>query len=220
MQEFKGKTATDYDKNIKKVLPGYDLLHQLTAAYLAENLKNNAEILLVGAGTCRELEALGNLNLGWKFCAQDISADMLEIGKTKLSPNILKRTEFFCTPIENLPAKKFDAVLSLFVLHFVENPTQKQFFLNEIAKRTKDEGFLILADLFQTQIENSYKFLAKQYEIIGMSQLGIERSVKNLKTNFYPISQKKLDELLENATFKTKQKFFQALEFAAFVINK
>lgn len=246
MKEFSGKIAEDYDRNILKVLPGYDLAHQLTAAYLQTSLPNNAKILLVGAGTCKELELLGALNSSWKFYAQDIAQDMLNIAKQKLPEDIVKRTEFFHSDLSLLPQQKFDAVLSLFVLHFVESRADKKEFLQQIKNRLKPEGVLLLADLMtmenfanlgnlgdsknlenlenlesleNTDTQSKYNFLANQYKIMGMSDAGVERSIINLRTNFYPLKEKELDKLLQELGFAKKINYFQALEFVAYIIK-
>lgn len=219
MKKFEGKIAEDYDTNILKVLPGYELVHKLSGAYLKTHLKDNAEILLVGAGTCKELELLGQLNSTWKFYAQDIQEDMLIIGKQKLAKNILARSQFLYDELHNLGDKKFDAVLSIFVLHFVPSYNKKLDFLYQIKKRLKNNGFLVLADLMNLNFDKDYKFLANQYEIMGMSPAGISRSIANLKENFYPQTEKDLDKILMELNFSAKQKYFQALEFSSYIIN-
>lgn len=219
MKKFESKVAEDYDTNILKVLPGYDLVHKLTGAYLKSRLKDDAEILLVGAGTCKELELLGKLNSSWKFYAQDIAQDMLSLGEQKLTKDVLKRTEFLCDQLHNLAPKKFDAILSIFVLHFVPTYEKKRDFLYQINKRLKNNGFLILADLMNLNLDEDYNFLANQYNIMGMSPAGINRSILNLSENFYPQTEKDLDKTLTELKFSNKQKYFQALEFSAYIIN-
>ena len=81
MPTFKGEEAQEYDNRITRLVPGYELLHQLTNAQLKATLKDNAHILVVGAGTGKEILALAALNPTWQFTAQDTSSDMLAIAK-------------------------------------------------------------------------------------------------------------------------------------------
>ena len=71
MPTFTGEEAQEYDNSITRLVPGYELLHQLTNAQLSATLTDNAHILVVGAGTGKEIAALANLNSTWQFTAQD-----------------------------------------------------------------------------------------------------------------------------------------------------
>lgn len=76
-ERFEGAGAQDYDGRIPLLVPGYELLHRLSAAQLMTRLGPGGRVLLVGVGTGSELLLLGRLCPHWQFVAQDISADML-----------------------------------------------------------------------------------------------------------------------------------------------
>lgn len=76
-ERFEGAGGLDYDGRIPLLVPGYELLHRLSAAQLMTRLGPGGKVLLVGVGTGHELLLLGRLCPHWQFVAQDISADML-----------------------------------------------------------------------------------------------------------------------------------------------
>lgn len=80
-ERFAGEGAQAYDERIPLLVPGYELLHQLSAAQLMTRLGPGVRVLLVGVGTGSELVLLGRLCPGWQFVAQDISADMLALAR-------------------------------------------------------------------------------------------------------------------------------------------
>ncbi|MGO2169003.1 class I SAM-dependent methyltransferase, partial [Pseudoalteromonas sp.] len=83
MPIFNAQKASEYDSQITRLVPGYELLHSTTAAQLAVTLKDNAHILVVGAGTGKEIAELATINSTWQFTAQDTSSDMLDIAKQR-----------------------------------------------------------------------------------------------------------------------------------------
>ena len=103
MPTFTGEEAQEYDNRITRLVPGYELLHQLTNAQLSATLTDNAHILVVGAGTGKEIAALANLNSTWQFTAQDTSADMLAIAKQRfIEQGIDARISIECQPVDKL----------------------------------------------------------------------------------------------------------------------
>ena len=107
MPTFTGEQATQYDSRITRLVPGYELLHQLTNAQLQATLSDNAHVLVVGAGTGKEVLALAALNPTWQFTAQDTSADMLAIAKQRFDEQgITSRVTIHGGPVETLNTYK------------------------------------------------------------------------------------------------------------------
>ena len=65
MPTFNHEEANHYDERILRLVPGYELLHQATAAQLATTLNDDACILVVGAGTGKEIIELAALKPSW-----------------------------------------------------------------------------------------------------------------------------------------------------------
>ena len=70
--------VASYDDHIRKLIPGYELVHQQIEAILSTELPETAHILIVGCGTGYELSYLLEQHPDWTFTAIDPSAAMLE----------------------------------------------------------------------------------------------------------------------------------------------
>ena len=70
--------VANYDEHIRKLIPGYELVHQQIDAILTTHLPEIAHILVVGCGTGYELSYLLQRHPNWIFTAIDPSATMLE----------------------------------------------------------------------------------------------------------------------------------------------
>jgi tRNA (cmo5U34)-methyltransferase len=72
--KFDNSRASEYARQSRIALAGYDACHDLAACMLAASLHNapSAKILVVGAGgTAQEIIAMGSLEPGWRFTAVD-----------------------------------------------------------------------------------------------------------------------------------------------------
>ena len=67
-----------YDDHIRKLIPGYELVHQQIDAILTAELPETAHILVVGCGTGYELTYLLVHHPQWQITAIDPSRAMLE----------------------------------------------------------------------------------------------------------------------------------------------
>ena len=63
--------VASYDDHIRKLIPGYELVHQQIEAILSTELPENAHILIVGCGTGYELSYLLQQHPNWTFTAID-----------------------------------------------------------------------------------------------------------------------------------------------------
>ena len=67
-----------YDSHIRKLIPGYELVHQHINAILSSHLPETARILIVGCGTGYELQYLLQQHPQWQFTTIDPSLNMLQ----------------------------------------------------------------------------------------------------------------------------------------------
>lgn len=72
-KDFKSQSVVDgYDLHIRKLIPGYEVVHQQIQALLKTYVKEHAHILIVGCGTGYELGYLLQLFPHWTFTATDL----------------------------------------------------------------------------------------------------------------------------------------------------
>ena len=121
--------VASYDDHIRKLIPGYELVHQQIEAILSTELPENAHILIVGCGTGYELSYLLQQHPNWTFTAIDPSAAMLEQARKQLSIGAEQRVQFIqCTTQELDQQNSFDAALAILVVHFIPEPQKSDFF--------------------------------------------------------------------------------------------
>ncbi|WP_462172854.1 class I SAM-dependent methyltransferase [Pseudoalteromonas xiamenensis] len=215
MPTFKGDEATNYDSRIQRLIPGYELLHDLTLAQLHTLFPESARILVVGAGTGFEVVKLAMHNPKWHLVAQDVSEDMLEIAKSRcLEAGIQDRVSFLAEPLAH-GKKEYDAVVCLLVLHFLPDDGEKSHLLRAIQSHLQVGKPLFLADLMKphTPFEREAQLFA--CENLGLTSIGVERMRHNLTHEFFPLDRMRLADLLDECRFDSAKPYFQALGFVA-----
>ncbi len=220
MPTFTQDEATEYDSRITRLIPGYDLLHSTTAAQLSATLGDNAHILVVGSGTGKEIAELAKINATWRFTAQDISTDMLNIGQQRFSDlGISERVKVHVGDVSQLE-EPVDAALCLFVMHFLADNGDKKAMFKAIAKQLKPQANLYLADLMrpETGFERDAQFALCQQ--LGLTEVGVERMKHNFEHEFYPLDRIRLADLLDETRFSVAKLYFKALGFSGYVMHK
>ncbi len=220
MPTFTQEEASEYDSRITRLIPGYDLLHSTTAAQLSATLGDNAHILVVGSGTGKEIAELAKINSTWRFTAQDISTDMLNIGQQRFSDlGISERVNVHAGDITELN-EAVDAALCLFVMHFLPDNGDKKDMFKAIAKQLKPQSNLYLADLMrpETSFERDAQFSLCQQ--LGLTDIGVERIKHNFEHEFYPLDRIRLADLLDETRFSVGKLYFKALGFSGYVTHK
>ena len=83
---FRGDSVFGYDDRIPRSIPGYEAMHDLVSAILTGLLPEEGRLLVVGAGTGKEIITLGTQNKSWRFTGVDPSKDMLAVARKSLKP--------------------------------------------------------------------------------------------------------------------------------------
>jgi tRNA (cmo5U34)-methyltransferase len=218
-ERFEGEGALAYDQRIPLLVPGYELLHQLSAAQLMARLGADARVLLVGVGTGCELVLLGKLCPGWQFVAQDISADMLAQARQRADE--VGMGERVTWLLGELPTASLrcDGALCLLVLHFLEEDT-KTALLGAISRQLRVGSPLLLADLMVAEDPMERTVMGQQARLAGLPMAASERMVQRLADDFIPLDEAQLQQLLQGAGFSAGQRYFQALGFHGWLATR
>ena len=215
---FSGEQATQYDTRITQSVPGYDLLHQLTNAQLQATLSDNAHILVIGAGTGKEVLALATLNPTWQFTAQDTSADMLAIAQQRFDEQgIASRVTIHTGSVENVSVKS-DAILCLLVMHFSQDNGDKKQLLKAMKGNLKKDAHLYIADLMRPETP-----FEREAQLTTCAQLGLTETGKNqmgheLENQYFPLDRMRFSELLNECKLGIPKLYFKALGFSGYVV--
>lgn len=219
MERFNGEGAQDYDQRITRLVPGYELLHQLSASQLMVRLGPVARVLLVGVGTGSELLLLGRLCPHWQFIAQDISADMLaQASMSAEQAGIAARVTWWEGP---LPAQSMgcDGALCMLVLHFLPLE-QKAALLADIAHQLGSGAPLLLADLMTSQDDDEHTVMGLHARRAGLSLAASEQMVQRLERDFFPLNESQTLQLLKQSGFGAGRRYFQALGFHGWLAER
>ncbi|MFC4158858.1 class I SAM-dependent methyltransferase [Chitinimonas lacunae] len=219
MGRFEGQGSNEYDQRIRRLIPGYALLHELSQAQLLTRLPQEAEILVVGAGTGSEILLLAAQRPAWRFIAVDLSADMLAIARQRfIEAGIVDRVQLHRGELASLPfTTPADAALLLLVLHFIPGFADKQALTSAIAQRLKHGAPLLTADLMRPADPLERTIHGSASALLGLTPDGVATMLARLESDFYPLDTAEQRMLFENAGFIDAVPYFQALSVQGWV---
>ncbi len=117
------KAVAQYTEGPLRFVPGYDVLHRMTAILLGERAPADAHVLVLGAGGGMEMKALAEAHAGWTFEGVDPAGEMLKLAERTLGEHAARATlrEGY---IEDASEGPFDAAACLLTLHFLDRGTR------------------------------------------------------------------------------------------------
>jgi len=215
------KVVDGYDEHIRKLIPGYEVIHQQVDAILQSVLKPNSHILIVGCGTGYELEYLLKRHPNWKFTAVDPSLTMLQKAQEqvellgKSSQVTFVHGETSALPLENC----FDAALSILVAHFIADDIKPAFFKG-IYDRLKENAVLLTYDLM-TCI-NPQQLQALRYLCLaqGLTEEQCQKMLERMAQDFFSLTTEGYIKLLQKSGFESVQSYAQVLTYQGFIAKK
>lgn len=134
-----------YAEGPPKFLPGYVFMQQMAAQLLAEGVRDNGEVLVLGAGGGLELAVFAQHAPTWRFTAVDPSAEMLRAAQARLGPREAC-VRWVTGLIDEAPAGPFDGASCLLTLHFVPDDGAKLETLQAIRARLHPGAPFVVVD--------------------------------------------------------------------------
>lgn len=225
-KHFDGKRAAVYDDLIRRVIPGYDVLHRLIRLQLHRKLGAEARILVVGAGTGMEIETLAPDRPGWRFTAVDPAPEMLEAARLRLEgAGFAGRTEFHCGQVAGLPERPlYDAACLVLVMHFMPDDGAKGDLLGDVARRLAPGAPLILADAHGEPGSPDLDHLMgvwRDWQLdAGIEEEDVDKGFRHIVRDIHFVSEGRLAGLLTEAGFTMPRAFFASLMFGAWISER
>lgn len=227
-EKFDTSRASEYARQSRVALAGYDACHDLAACMLAASLGNSraARILVVGAGgTAQEIIAMAALEPQWRFIAVDPSVPMLETAKEQLQAHdLLHRTQVHLGHVEDLPVDaSFDAATLIGVLHHLNGDEPKRQILQSIQARLKPGAPLIVAGNHYAYASQPLLLQAwgQRWRQQGASAQEVKAKLgKILQGADPPHSEAAVQALLHEAGFGEATRFFSSLFWGAWLTCK
>jgi len=221
-KDFNSQYVVDgYDEHIRKLIPGYDVVHQQIKALLQTYADEYAHVLIVGCGTGYELGYLLRSFPDWTFTATELSETMLDKAKHHIHAlNASHRVEFVLGDVDQLKiGQTYDAALSILVTHFVDYSNKPKFF-KAIYSRLKPQGLFITFDLTKIKSDQELEILKHVCEANGLTTSQSAAMIDRLDDDFYPLSEPETFEQLKLSGFDSVERFTQILSYQGFMALK
>ncbi|PID67423.1 MAG: methyltransferase [Fusobacteriales bacterium] len=214
MKEF---NSNKYLEDIRKKIPGYDLMFELIFNSILKiefpNLKIN-NTLAIGSNV-KEINSLLDTYLVEEIHLIEPSRVMLEMVKeeNKNFPNE-KKVKYICEKFENYKTdKKYDLCLCSLVLQFVEKP---DIFLEKIYRALNIGGKLALSIFSNEQLNYWREFALSR----GANKEQVEKTFSNQKEVMNELQVLEIEKILKLIRFKRVEKVFQVFSTVMWIIEK
>lgn len=219
MAQFTKNAAADYDGRIVRLVPGYDLLHELSACMLSAHLPAAADVLIAGLGTGRELVDLAARRPHWRFTAVDPSPAMLDVARARaVAGGYADRVVLHAMAMQAYDGGgRHDGALALLVAHFVPDDGGRLAFLQGLARSLAAQAPLLLVDLVDDSFHTAYRAWALAR---GMDDAEATAMFTRMAANFHPIGEARLRTLLGEAGFGAPVPFFRALGYCGYLARR
>lgn len=223
VKDFQSQTVVDgYDDHIRKLIPGYELVHLQIQAILKTYLPEQAHVLIVGCGTGYELSYLLAQHPTWTFTAVDPSRTMIDKAQQLLSAtnSDLTRVHFVHGDTTALQENaQFDAALVILVAHFISLEA-KPFFFADIFRCLKAQAILLSYDLMTSSDATELQVLQNLCQSNGLTVIQSEKMLERLQQDFCLVSASQMQELLAEAGFHQVRIYSQLLNYYGFLAQK
>lgn len=221
-KDFCSQQVVDsYDQHIRKLIPGYELVHQQILAILQAHLPEPAHVLIIGAGTGYELGYLLQAFPQCIFTVTELSQRMLDKAKDFAAPwNKDNRVHFVLGSNTDFdPQPQFDAVLSILVTHFVPF-TEKLEFVRAARCGLKPGGIFLTFDLTQFRFAQEAESLKQICKMNGLMDKQTHAMLSRMNDDFYALSDEETVNLMHDAGFAQVNSFTQVLCYQGFIAQR
>lgn len=220
---FDTETSVRYDGFVKKLIPDYERLHELTVAQLGLALEHDARVLVVGAGTGTEVLTLADFDDSWTFVAVEPSAAMVAVARTRVAEaGFSDRVTFHVGTLATLDdPEPFDAATAILVMHFMPEEVKADVF-RDIGARLKAGAPLVMVHPVG-DVDKDKHAMAMHAWHDHMEETMPERADEvyaNVQDTLHFISEETQADMLKAAGFAPATRFHNRMVFGAWVVNK
>jgi len=216
-----------YDESIRQFCAAYEPLFTMAYSYLRSMLHDDADLLVVGAGTGMEICTFGQKSPGWRITGVDPSTEMLAIAQKKID----------CLPLSNqitlfngytheLPESPlYDGATCILVMHFLPDDGSKLQLLKIIGQHLKIGAPLILVDGFGDRASQEFDGAVAAWKTFvkaggvdpGVVEDGFRSQILK-RIQFVP--EARIANLLSEAGFGEPSRFYTSFLYGGWVAIK
>jgi tRNA (cmo5U34)-methyltransferase len=220
-------SVSQYDASIRPYTAAYEQMFVMAYACLRSQVKDDARLLIVGAGTGMEICTFGLLSPRWAMTGVDPSGAMLAIAKSKIDEKRLSNPiTLFKGYTQELPeTRDFDAATCILVMHFLPDDGSKLRLLESIGQRLKSGSPLVLVDGFGVKESNTFKRTMAAWKTFvktqGVDQQQVEEAFSGqLLKRLQYISEERIETLLGEAGFEKPSRFYTGFLYGGWMTTK
>ncbi len=219
---FDKEHAQSYDERFARMAPIKEALHFMTDSMLS-SLKDNARILIIGAGTGAELAYLAERHPNWRFVAVEPSEPMFRQLQARCNAlHLSGRCTLFHGFLDALQEDGlFDGACALLVSHFLVDKEERRRFFQAISKRLKPEAPFVTADLSaDLSTPEGESLLERWFDMMAEAEVPNEK-IAQLKAAFEKdvsvLAPEDLEVLIRSAGFGQPLQILQTLLIRAWI---
>lgn len=213
------QAVANYTEGPPRFVPGYNAMLSMAAILLAERAREDARILVLGAGGGLELKALAQAHTAWSFDGVDPSAAMLGLARQTLGA-LAPRARLHQGYIDDAPAGPFDGATCLLTLHFVDVAERRRI-ASEVRRRLRPGAPFVVAHLSAPDGEEERPLWLSRYSaFLAFSGVEPEKAAnaREAVTNHLDILTPAQDEaVLGEAGFSDPTLFYTGFTFRGWV---
>lgn len=213
------QAVANYTNGPPRFVPGYNAMLSMAAILLAERAREDARILVLGAGGGLELKAFALAQPGWRFDGVDPSAAMLGLARQTLGA-LAPRARLHQGYIDDAPEGPFDGATCLLTLHFVDVAERRRI-ASAIHRRLKPRAPFVVAHLSAPSGDEERPLWLSRYSaFLAFSGVEPEKAAaaRNAVTNHLDILTPAQDEaVLREAGFTDPTLFYAGFAFRGWV---
>lgn len=210
-----------YTEGPPRFVPGYNSMLSMAAILLAERAREDARILVLGAGGGLELKAFAQAQPRWTFDGVDPSAAMLDLAQQTLGP-LASRVRLHQGYIDDAPAGPFDGATCLLTLHFV-SAEERLRTVSEIRRRLKPGAPFVAAHFSMPGGDDERPIWLSRYSAFpAASGVGPEKAVAArtaVEAHLSILTPEQDEVILRQAGFSAPTLFYAGFTFRGWVAH-
>ncbi|EPX78526.1 SAM-dependent methyltransferase [Litoreibacter arenae DSM 19593] len=211
-------------REMQRAVPGLDAMYRLVQALVTSHTGDAPHVLVVGAGSGREIEALDGCNVVGRITAIDPSARNLDTARdTAGALGASLDVRFVVGTTNDIPdGEAFDVVTSLLVMHHLRDDGTKFAYLKGLRDRLAPGGRLIHADVCFDEIDD-FDRLVPMY-LAHADIVGVSADAARLELNAIPqlpvISERRTRALFAEAGLTEPFEIFRSLWYRCWTSSR
>jgi tRNA (cmo5U34)-methyltransferase len=208
-----------YAEGPRRNVPGFEAMQRMTRLLIAERARQDARVLVLGAGGGLELKVFAEAHPGWTFDGVDPSADMLALASSTLGPHA-SRAQLHLGTIAAAPEGPFDAGCCLLTFHFIAIEERRRT-LAEVRRRLEPGAPFVVAHLSipGEQVERAL-WLSRYAAFLTSSGVEPDKAARGrdaVEAHTHILTPEQDETLLREAGFSHVSLFYTAFAFRGWV---